>query len=108
MRKIILTFVLILVSFIITTASGAGCVVIDNAYMYYDADRFFKVARVCAVHQEQGKNMIMFDVANGDAVFLPKGTQVDAAKPVPNSPGASVIRKGNILLMGLTEDVRCN
>lgn len=107
MRKIILTFVLILVSFIITTASNAGCVVIDNSYMYYDADRFFKVARVCAVNQEQGKHMILADVINGDAVFLPKGTAIDAAKPVPGSPGASVIRKGNILLMGLTQDVSC-
>ena len=105
MRKFILTFILIVVSFISATA---GCVVTDNAYMYYDAERFFKVARVCAINQQQGRQMIIFDVANGDAVFLPKGTTVDAAQPVPGSPGASVIRKGNILLMGLTEDIRCN
>lgn len=105
MRKFILTLILIVLT---SNVAVAGCVIVDNAYMYYDADRFFKVARVCAINQEQGRQMIIFDVANEDAVFLPKGTTVDAAKPVPGSPGASVIRKGNILLMGLTEDVRCN
>jgi hypothetical protein len=105
MRKFILTLILVVLT---SSVAVAGCVVVDNAYMYYDADRFFKVARVCAINREQGRQMIIFDVTNGDAVFLPKGTTVDAAQPVPGSPGASVIRKGNILLMGLTEDVRCN
>lgn len=104
MRKIILTLVLIVISFI--TAS-AECIVIDDAYMYYDVERFFKVARVCAVNKQQGAIMIFNDVDRGDAVFVPKGTLIDHMKPLPENPLACVVKKGNLLLMALTQDIKC-
>jgi hypothetical protein len=107
MRKIILTFILIMISFIVTSTSNAGCVTNQDTFMYFDAVRFFKVARVCATNQQQCIIMMMDDVERGDAVYLPGGTQLDAVEKVPDNPKVCVVRKGNILLMGLTQAINC-
>ena len=104
MRKIILTFVLILVSFI---SAFAGCVTNDDSIMYFEPERFFKVARVCAANQAQGAAMMGVDVENGDAVIITRGTRIEEMKTVPGAPGTCVVKIKNLLLVGLNEYISC-
>lgn len=105
MRKIILTLILIVVTSISATA---GCVTNDDSIMYFEPDRFFRVARVCAANQAQGAAMMGVDVENGDAVIIARGTRIEEMKAVPNAPGTCVVKIRNLLLVGLTEYIKCN
>lgn len=102
-----MTFILILISFVITTVSNAGCVTNDDSIMYFEPERFFKVARVCAANQKQGAAMMGIDVENGDAVIIPRGTQIAEMKTIPDAPGTCVVKIKNLLLVGLNEYINC-
>jgi len=109
MRKFILTlFVVVLLFSNAALFSHAGCVTKEDSIMYFEPDRFFKVARVCAANREQGETMMKVDVSEGDAVVIRGGTRVDEMKAIPDIPSACVVKIGNLLLVGLTAYIRCN
>ena len=107
MRKFILTLILIVITFITASITTAGCITNQDTVMYFDAVRFFKVARICATNRLQGISMMQIDVENGDAVYITKGTSFETGKSIPDNPKVTVVKMGNILLMGLTEALNC-
>ena len=97
----------ILVCLMFTTLAMAECVVSRSTIMYFDAPRFYRVAQICAVNQEQCTQMMMVDVAAGLAVVVEPGTKLDAAIPVPDNKLVVVCRIGGVLMLGLAESVKC-
>jgi ribosomal protein L2 len=92
---------------ITASIATAGCAANQDTFMYFDAVRFFKVARVCATNPQQCIAMMIDDVNNGDAVYITRGTSFDVGERVPENPRVTVVKKGNIFLMALTEAVNC-
>jgi hypothetical protein len=101
------TIMALLVCLIFAGIANAGCVVVSRTIMYLDAPRFYRVAQICAVNQEQCTQMMLQDVSAGLAVVMEPGTNLDEAVTVPDNNRIIMCRIGGVLLLGLSETVRC-
>ena len=108
MRKIRLLLAwLILEALLFASITNAGCVVTEKCVMYFDPTRFIAVSKVCAVSLQQGTAMMIDDINSGTAVMVDPGTKLDDAAPIPQYPKVIACRIGQVVMVGLTENVRC-
>jgi TPP-dependent 2-oxoacid decarboxylase len=92
---------------LLASVAYAQCVTNQKTIMYFDPAKFFKAAQIATVNHDQFWQLTLAYIEPGDAVVVEAGTKFTEAKTLPENDKIIVCRINSVVMIGLSETVRC-